>query len=68
MATTLQTEFRTGDPQRNRDAAYAALAADGWRRDGYYWRKGVDTAIVDQDKPITVSIVHTVDGKWSWQS
>jgi hypothetical protein len=52
----------------NRDAAHAALAADGWTKDGYYWVKGADRAIVDEDQPSTVFIAHTTDGKWEWEA
>lgn len=52
----------------NREAAHAALLAAGWLKDGYYWRNGIDTAIVDEDQPSTVFIDHTTNGKWEWEA
>ena len=64
----MKTEFTSYSANKNYNEAIAALTANGFIKDGYYWRNGVNKAILDVDQPISVFIAHTVDGKWSWEN
>lgn len=63
----MQTEFISYSAKKNYAEAITTLTKNGFVKEGYYWRKGQDKAILDVDQPVSVFIAHTVDGKWSWE-